>query len=589
MAWALHPSLKGPAGVVRLSAGQLDPQDGRCAEFAALRARPKVWPRRFEERRYAPWETFPLGLVMAALDGVEFGGLDADVAVQQVLEGARSSVHPGVAVWVRFAVHTYLEDALWLADEVGDVVLLPHREARIFQHVGSPLEVRALTGWGRWYASEDGSVREVRRLRTGRVGTGEDPSNLALAYVAAFGSRAAESVYRDLPVEVRPDPREALRVRVAEVVVADERVPRVVVDAAPEEIARRYRERAQRTAADVVFGGSKQPCSDCAQCKLRAECDALPHLPGLLGLDGSGTHRRVWSAATAGQYRICPAQAHLRDQRLPGEWSGHPAIRRGTLVHEWLELAHSREPFRACREEDLPEPGNAGIGLAGRLMTVDEYRQVRPYLLGHLAVCPLRGPEGVSSVTAEPTVAAYDSRADVLVVARPDLVYVSGGRIVYREQKTTGDQAAWGRDGLFERVPQLALAVCLVSDGAFGGEAPVAGTVELEVMTPAGASLVAFDTGDARIVAAARAQLTGLTADWHTDVDFRARPGDHCAACPVARWCPERHAPAGPMEIDGVLIDPLTGEILNEAPVTGRAQAVAAAITEPQDEDEPPF
>ncbi|GAA2722873.1 hypothetical protein GCM10010439_16650 [Actinocorallia aurantiaca] len=590
MSWVPHSSLKGPAGLVRISASQLDVQGG-CSEFAALKARPRVWPRSFEERRYAPWETFPLGLVMSALDGVEFGGLDAEVSVQKVLEEARGMVHPGVETWVRHAVATYLEDSRWLADEVGDVVLLPHPEARVVQHVGSALEVRALTGWGRWYASADGSVREVRRLRVGRMGTGEDPSNLALAHVTAFGARAAGSVYRDLPVEVRADPAEARRVRVVEVVVSDERVPKVVVDAAPGEVARVYRERAQPVAADIVFGGSRRPGSDCADCKLRAECGALPHVPGLLGLGGRGTHRRVWSASTAGQYRICPAQAHLRDQRLPGDWSDHPAIRRGTLVHSWLEAAHARFPYRGCSEDDLPEAGNHGIGLAAEFMTADEYRQVRPYLLSHLEACPLREPAGVTSVTVEPSVAAYDSQADVLVVARPDLVYVKEGRTVYREQKTTGDPDGWEADGLFERVPQLALAVCLVADGAFGGEAPVAGTVELEVMTPVGASLFSFDTGDADVVVRARAELTKLTGAWHTDVEFRAVPGEHCATCPVARWCPDRYESpgSGPIDVDGVLIDPLTGEILNEAPVTGLAQAVAAGISEPDADDEPPF
>ncbi len=585
MSWVPHASLKGPAGLVRLSAGQLDAGEGKCAEFAALKARPRVWPKRFEERRDAPWEDFPLGLVMAALDGVEFGGLDAEVAVQKVLEETRKTVHPGVEGWVRQAVGTYLEDARWLADELGDVVLLPHRESRVLQHVSSPLEARVLTGWGRWYASADGAVREVRRLRVSRVGAGDDPSNLALAQLAAFGARAVGSVYRDMPVDVQGDAGPARRVRVVEIVVSDERVPKVVVDAAPEEVARRYRERAQPVASDVVFGGSRQPGSDCAQCKLRAECDALPHVPGLLGLDGNGTHRRVWSAATAGQYRICPAQAHLRDQRLPGDWSDHPAIRRGTLVHTWLEVAHSRLPYRACSEEDLPE---THAGFAAELMTPDEYRQVRPFLLSHLEVCPLHA--NVTSVTAEPSTAAYDPVADVLVVAHPDLVYVADGRISYREQKTTGSSAAWDAGTLFERVPQLALAVCLVADGAFGGEAPVAGTVELEVMSPAGASLFSFDTGDAGVVERARAELVRLTGDWHTDVEFRARPGRHCATCPVARWCPDRHAAdAGPIEVDGVLIDPRTGEILNEAPVTGRAQAVASAAGEPDPDDEPPF
>jgi hypothetical protein len=45
------------------------------------------------------------------------------------------------------------------------------------------------------------------------------------------------------------------------------------------------------------------------------------------------------------------------------------------------------------------------------------------------------------------------------------------------------------------------------------------------------------------------------------------------------------------LEVDGVLIDPRTGEVLDIADtMTGRAQAVADAIAEPAtDDDEPPF
>jgi hypothetical protein len=112
-------------------------------------------------------------------------------------------------------------------------------------------------------------------------------------------------------------------------------------------------------------------------------------------------------------------------------------------------------------------------------------------------------------------------------------------------------------------------------------------------MTPLHAHVISYDTTDPAVLDAARRKVTELVSDWHRDTEFRARPGDGCARCPVARWCPDRSEidPSAPLEVDGVLIDPRTGEVLDIADtMTGRAQAVADAIAEPAtDDDEPPF
>lgn len=113
----LRSELVGNPDIVRLSASMLDRRESDCGDFAAAKARPDVRPQVFERRRFAPWESFPLGLVMQVLDAVEFDGADVDEAVGQAVEGNRDPVHPGAARWILHACRTYLETAESLAAE----------------------------------------------------------------------------------------------------------------------------------------------------------------------------------------------------------------------------------------------------------------------------------------------------------------------------------------------------------------------------------------------------------------------------------------------------------------------------------------
>ncbi|MFV2173223.1 PD-(D/E)XK nuclease family protein [Actinomadura sp. LOL_016] len=583
--WTPHEELSGDPGVIRLSASLLDRGDRHCRDFAALKARPKVWPRRRGPRRYAPWETFPLGLVMDALNLTEFGGMPAEDAIEKALGRARSAVHPGVAVWARHAFDAYLRAAEWVAEdlEVEGVAVRPEPLPRVVQ-AESAAELRVLTAWGRWYASADGTVREFRRLRVGRPGEPDAPSNDALAFVAAAGLRADGDVYRDLPVEVLPDDVAPERVRLVEVVLTGDVPPRVLVDAPPAEVRRVYRERTKPIVTDIAFGTGARPGSDCVDCKALPTCEAVPDVPGLLGLDGRGTHRRTWSVTTGRQYLVCPAQAHLRELHIPAApRSDGTAARRGRAVHRWLEFAHGRPGAPACSEKDLPEPAS-GPGAGG--LTPEEYADAYPYLVAHVDVCPLREPS--ADVLPEPSVAAHDTEADVVVIAHPDLVRTVDGTVVYREQKTTqGAPPAGDAATVFTLVPQLALAVLLMAHGVLGGDG--GGIVELETMTPSGAEVLRFDVWDPAVRRAARETITSMTARWHADDAFAPTPGPWCGGCAVADWCPDRASndPGAPIVVDGVRIDPLTGEVLGIA-VTGRAAAVAEGVTDPSEEP-PPF
>ncbi|MEU0479828.1 PD-(D/E)XK nuclease family protein [Streptosporangium sp. NPDC006013] len=578
----------GNPDVVRLSASLLDRRDGDCGDFAAVKARPKLWPRVSERRRYAPWETFPLGLVMDVLNAVEFEAVPIDEALPRTLGNARDTVHPGVANWIEHACHTYLEVSESLAATLASegVELRPEHQPRIVQGGRSPAEMRSLTVWGRWYGAPDGTTVEFRRMRLRRPLGGTDlPSTQAMAYVAAVGKQVTDpsELHRAIPVPVRPVPVPR-RVRVVEVGLTTG-TDRVLVDTTDlEEIRGAYTSNVRPATARLLAGGGRTPGRDCAECKARASCGDLAHAPGLLGLDDRGTHRRTWSITTSRYYQVCPAQAHLRELRLPGDWETSPAAERGQHVHAWLEAAHRRG--RACVLADLPEVDADDCGLADELMERQEYHRARPYLLRHLAVCPLRGPDEVTEVRPEPKIAAYDARADVMVLAHPDLLRRVGGRLVYREQKTSAVPRGITAGNALEMAPQLALAVRLIATGVFGD---TDGLVELEQLTPDSAEVLTFDATDPATVSTAQAVVLDRVRPWHRDVAFRAAPGAWCRFCPVSRWCPS--ASDTPAHVtDELAFDPRTGEILaSPGRLDSRVEAIAATLVDPEPDDEPPF
>ncbi|GAA0950912.1 PD-(D/E)XK nuclease family protein [Nonomuraea longicatena] len=546
---------EGNPDVVRLSASLLDQRESNCRDFAALKARPKVRSTVRERRRYNSLENFPLGPVTEVLNAVEFDGDEIEEAVEKVLAGGRSVIHPGVETWVRHACSTYLEVAESLAAQLmhEQVVIAPARHPRIVQ-VGPAEKFRALTAWGRWYESPDGSYVEFRRLRMGKP-LAEQASTLAMAFVAAAGRPVVNprELYTEIPVNVQMGHRTPQRIRVLDVGLTTG-TDRVLIDMGPEEIRRAYQSSAQPIATSLLRGGSRTPGGNCVDCKARNGCDAVPVVPGLLGLAERGTHRRTWSITTSRYYEFCPAQAHLKSVHLPSEWTPGEAEMRGRDVHRWLEVAHERGV--PCSSDDLPEAGAEDFGLARQLMERADYARARPYLVQHLTVCPLRGPGAVTDVRAEPRIAAYDSASDVLVLANPDLLRRVDGRLVYREQKTSAALRGITAENALDAVPQLALAVCLIAAGTFGD---TDGLVELEQLHPdAVVPVLEFDTSKPEIVAAARAIIHRRVRAWHVDTEFRAKPGWWCGSCPVSRWCPD--APAGTFPGPGIRADLLADD-----------------------------
>ena len=63
--------------------------------------------------------------------------------------------------------------------------------------------------------------------------------------------------------------------------------------------------------------------------------------------------------------------------------------------------------------------------------------------------------------------------------------------------------------------------------------------VELEWLTADSGDVLLVDPNDPAEAALAREVIHELAVLWHADKAMPARPGPHCADCPVRRWCPD--------------------------------------------------
>lgn len=136
----------------------------------------------------------------------------------------------------------------------------------------------------------------------------------------------------------------------------------------------------------------------------------------------------------------------------------------------------------------------------------------------------------------EPQLTFHDTAAQVIVIAKPDMLYLDEGSWMWREVKTT-QKRRWFHDDLLDEFPQLALGVLVLHEGLLGGN-PAGARVELEVLRPDGAEIALIDPNDPERVEKARSVLHRMAEPWRADGIFEARPGQDCQWCPVSRWCP---------------------------------------------------
>lgn len=531
MTWDAGLTLVGDRSRIKLSATDACTHV-ECGRFLALKVRDNVavagWKRRF-----GPWGVppFPLRIIrdlVCELHGGRTNSEHAEMSRWLTAELAEREVHRLLRPFVRHAVDNLVEAHHAVEDELGELALV--RTDPIVPP--NPTAKRRLTAWAPVYATLDGRVREIRRYRLGAAcpmaipdGSDADP-DVHWDTVAAFVTAAPDAA------GVLPE-----RVRVVEFGCLDGSIA-VRFDGTPQQATLRYKALTQPRAAELVERGGAVPCSSCGDCKAAGRCAALPRVDGMLGHDAPGLKSRSVSPTELEAYRRCPGRWLLRNElHLPSDDEGSVELRRGNIVHTWLEHAHLRGI--PCTEADLLGPSS--LGSAQGFVTVEDLELVRPYLIQHLASCPLDQPD-VTDVAVEVAIRGFDGIAQAIPTLRPDLRYKHGRTIVIREVKTSQFDIMNTREDAFARYLQIPFAIQMLNCGLraeFGAETAV---VELEMLTPNASQVWTWDAADPVVATAAAQAVADAAVHWHTDTSWLTSPGDHCRWCPVRRWCPDRDA-----------------------------------------------
>jgi hypothetical protein len=295
--WRLPDGMVGNVDHIRVFTSHV--RTRKCAQFAAVKARPQVYPRVSEARRPPVLEQFPLRRLMDVLDWIEFEGLAVEQAVALV-EAAptKAIIHDGVRRWLRSAVDCYL--AAVAAASPPSPELAPQRDMWVVQAgvAGPAPATYEVCAWGRRYESADGTTRELRipGLSWPKP-DGPSAEAAVAAYVAALGNRVPEG--RSSAPYPRGDPPTVTRVRVVRVSCLTPLV-RVLFDGTPEDAADLFQRHARELLRHAVDGGPYTPSGDCVECKMITVCPALPRSPRLLPTPTQPTSapRRLWSATT---------------------------------------------------------------------------------------------------------------------------------------------------------------------------------------------------------------------------------------------------------------------------------------------------
>ncbi|MEU6816103.1 PD-(D/E)XK nuclease family protein [Streptomyces sp. NPDC046860] len=537
--WPLPAGTTGDPGLIRVFTGGTKEGDEDCPTLRAVKARPRLRPTHRTPYKPADYESFALAAVMRRLDTVEFGHPRDDPA------RVRPS-HPGLERYAEHAAAQYL-DAVKSLDPRAELLPDPQywvKQSRTAARGQGTPTVYEMKVWGRCYASRDRAVCELRLLRFGSVQPGRrgpaerDPAEVAMAaYIAAHGGRAPEptrwSDAHDVHSAVTPK-----RVRVVEIGCLDGSVRPPLFDGTPQEAEAAYHKLAAPRLRATVDAVDRRPGPGCATCKLAASCPDLVRTPGILQIADGARPRRTLSVTDLRRYANCPAQEHLRRIHLPYDKDiehDHHVVR-GHAVHAWLQHLHARTPQRPCTPDDTPAD-RSDWAVGDWHLTGDDAELGARLIARHAAVCPLRHADPDAALVAERLLTFHDTQADVVLVAKPDLLYRSGGSVVWREVKSTKYRTPRGDKDILELYPQAALALVLLADGALGGDVRRS-RVEVEILRPTGPDLELVSPRQADRVATARQVLHDLAAPWHADRTSAPNPGTHCARCEVSRWCP---------------------------------------------------
>lgn len=545
----IPPGVGGDDRLVRIGPPLLRQEPDACPVGRALRARPLLTQRPDRSRR-KPVQDFAFAPVSNFLDAVEYKGKTLEQASADPWHTRRcTEAH---ARWAREAAGSYLaararEQSVRIAG--GQPPTHPVREQwvgvdRLREPDGRGADQYERTAWGRQYAAEDGSLREIWIPSIGSVKRDRGlPEIAAAAYVAATGVPA------ELPYGERARPYEApgvlpRRVRVVGVGLGDGST-HVLADWDVAEAKRQFDVMVKGLMSRTVDGRGTRPGRDCLRCEALITCPDVPRLPGLLGVAAPPRprKRRSVSISDLRAYRDCAARYHLtRVLKLKDGRAENVALRRGRAVDAWLNERHAERPRSSCRHASLPEtlPG----------LTAEELPMALAMIRHHRGRCPLDGLGANEEVVPQRRLGVYDPQADVVVIADCDLVYSDRGGVVVRETKTAAHRFG-ERQELVRRYPQLALAALLMASGALGGD-PRRSRIELEVLRADGARLEEIDPFDATTIDQSRRVVTELVTGWAADETYAAEPADDfdCADCEAHRWCAvarsRRQGPAHP-------------------------------------------
>ncbi|MFI6699962.1 PD-(D/E)XK nuclease family protein [Streptomyces sp. NPDC050509] len=545
------PQVDGDDQLIRIGLPLLRQEPDACPAGRALRARPLLTQQPDRSRR-KPVEDFPFAPWGNLVDSVEHHG--RSLAEAAAIPGNTRRCSEAHVRWAVEAAGTYLaararEQSVRVA--AGRPATRPVQKQwvgvdQLREQDGRGADRYERTAWGRQYASEDGSSREIWIPSMGSVKRDRPlPEIAAAAYVAAGGIPA------DLPYGERaqlPDRHGVLpqRVRVVGVGLGDGST-QVLADWDAAEARRQFGEHAKPLMSRAADGRELRPGQDCVRCEALSGCPAVPRVPGLLGAPAPfrPRKRRSVSVSDLRAYRDCPARYYLtRVLKLRDGRTENAAIRRGRAVDAWLNERHGGGTGTPCRYVPLPEalPGLSAEELPAALAMIRHHR----------GRCPLDGLAADETVQPQRRIAVYDADADVVVIADCDLVHTDRGGTVVRETKTAAHRFGERRE-LVRTYPQLALAVLLMASGALGGD-PRRSRIELEVLRQDGAHLEEIDPFDAVTLDQSRRVITELAAGWAADERYTAAPARDvdCADCEARRWCTSARNPRG----DGALHTP---------------------------------
>ncbi|MFC9861992.1 MULTISPECIES: PD-(D/E)XK nuclease family protein [unclassified Streptomyces] len=548
-----------PAGVtgrdwlIKASPRMARSDEAACPTHRRIAMRPLLVADPVVPFRPSPREEFGFGPLFTALDLWEH---EEGWTIERVREELRNTrgpfrgwgapVHPAHLAWTAHALERY---AAARAREQADAVAaglppthplrLPPTWRTAREDVPDAIGARQYEHplWGRVYASADGSVRDLWLPSMGRAKESRPDAELgAVAQVMTYG---VPTPRRKAWKEPPPEPtagREPRLIRVFDVGCADGSVE-PLLSVGPAEAQQRFADDAVPAFLAAATGTGTQPGESCVDCKAIAGCTEVKRTPRLWGgrPPEAARRRRSVSVWDMRLHAKCPAQYHLERHLHLNDLSGeNRGARRGRAVDSWLDACHAERPFRGCRDREIPD-----LAAIRAWAPMDEAsaREARGMLAEHRLLCPLNGLGAEEQVLVQHRVSAYVPELDIVVLAKPDLVYTHRGRWIWHETKTSA-RPLWEGESLLRSIPQLALGVLLFHTGALGDD-PRRSWVELEHLREGhGQSrLEPVDPGRAENVAEARAVIADLAQPLLDDTTYAPMTGRHCHDCQARTWC----------------------------------------------------